>query len=65
MTYEITFNANTATYACHASGCSASRNQIGPFATVDEARRYADQDESEKAGEQVKANWRVCKCCKG
>lgn len=72
MKYTLTYSATNAKYACHAAGCSAARGNeergihgpIGSFTTVAEARAWADADESEKAEEPVKANWKRCPCTK-
>lgn len=69
MKYAITFQHKTARYAVHAFECSAatetrSQSRVAFNGTVSEAVEWCNQDESDKAGEQVKASVKVCRCCK-
>jgi hypothetical protein len=72
--FTLVFMHNTASYCCHAQGCSAATDDPTrrggrsafpeAFESIAAAHAFADQDESEKAGESTKAIWRVCKCAK-
>lgn len=68
--YVLAFAANTASYRVHAEGCSAAVEKRQyyvfeeRFGSIDEARAFADADETVKAGEPVKAIFKVCKCAK-
>jgi hypothetical protein len=70
MKYVMTFAMNTSGYRCHALGCLAAKDSRltnllpGEFASIDDARNYANTDESEKAGCDTRADFRVCKCAK-
>ena len=76
MRYVLTFQPNTASYSAHAEGCRAAasvtrgaRNVIliepEKFATVADAKAWADADESAKAGEKVRAKFKACPCTRG
>jgi hypothetical protein len=65
----LTFSPTTCVYAAHHHKCSqvnsSKVNAIGEkFPDTKAARKWADVDESEKAGEPTKAFFRVCKCAK-
>jgi heme-degrading monooxygenase HmoA len=70
--YTLTFSGKTAKYACHAVTCSAahgnSKKDIHSFlghmewASVEATRAFANADESEKAGQPTRANWKACPC---
>lgn len=68
--FVLTFVPNTALYSVHAAGCSAAattrqKNLIAEdFGSISAAVAWADQDESEKAGERVHASLSVCSCAK-
>lgn len=71
-TFVLCFVANTAGYRVHAEDCRAAIDKptaknhqyMFPqrFASIAEARAFADEDEQAKGGE--RANFRVCKCAK-
>lgn len=73
MKFTLTFSATTAKYACHAMSCTAAQGNeergihgpLGEFETIAEARAFADQDESDKAGQPTKAGWKLCPCARG
>lgn len=70
MKYALLFIPKSCRYTVHAASCSAAtdvpdvRHRLGEFDSVAAARTYANQDESEKAGEPTKAIWRQCNCTK-
>lgn len=69
MQYVITFSHKTARYSVHAFTCSAAKqtntqSRIEFSGTVAEAVEWCHEDESDKAGEPVKAAVKVCGCCK-
>lgn len=73
-TFVLTFHPNNCAYRCHVVGCFAATNQplecgsnyrmslSKKFSSVVAARRYADTEESSKAGEPRKADFKACKC---
>lgn len=72
MKYALVFMPHTASYRVHASDCSAAiedglarhpRHRFpAEFNSVEEARAFADADETEKAGEPTKAAFKACPC---
>jgi hypothetical protein len=60
-------------YRVHREGCSAATTQTARtlryaipqrFTSIAAAHRYADEDESEKAGEAVRASFKICPCAR-
>ena len=69
MQYVITFQHKTALYSVHSFSCSAAKQTATQSraefdGTKEEAVEWCNADESDKAGEPVKAKLRVCRCAK-
>ena len=70
MKFVLCFSTTTAGYRCHAITCKAAtdsaRYHLMPetFETVDAARACANDDESQKAGEPTRADFKACACCR-
>jgi hypothetical protein len=68
MSYLLTFVPKTAAYRAHAAGCSAAistKRQVRldqTFESVAAAREWAHADESAKAGQPARANFKACAC---
>jgi hypothetical protein len=68
MKFVVTFVMNTARYCVHTEGCSAAftgktKNLIpDTFDSIDSAVKWANEDESQKAGEPTKAILTICAC---
>lgn len=70
MKYVLTFAPKTAGYRCHWNVCSAAKDSKHTvklptvFDSIADARKWADADESDKAGEPTRANFKACSCCR-
>jgi len=72
--FALCFNYTSCRYSVHATDCPAcisnsQKVRLGgdgypEFDTIAEAKAWAHADESEKAGEPVKALLSVCKCAR-
>jgi len=71
MAYKLVLS-DAMRWGCHTAACpvakvSTSKRTVlsESFETIADAKAYADNDESERAGFVTKAfGWHVCKCCK-